>query len=71
MPECGRHGLHLRGHGPGSLDGAAPRQLAQQVQENVDSLQETRVPVGGGPQQLRVDVLVGPEGCVSFHVTAG
>lgn len=59
------------GHGPESLHGAAPRQLVQQVDEDVDPLQEARALVGGGPQELRVNVLVGFEGHVFLHVTAG
>lgn len=62
---------HL-GHGPGeSLHGAAPRKLVQQVDEDVDPFWEACVLVGGRSQKLRVNVLVGFEGHIFFHVIAG
>lgn len=62
---------HL-GRGPGeSLHGAAPCELVQQVHEEVDPFQEARVFAGGGSQKLGVNVLVGFEGHIFFHVIAG
>lgn len=62
---------HL-GRGPGeSLHGAAPRELVQQVDEDVDPFREARVLVGGSSQELGVNVLVGFEGHIFFHVIAG
>lgn len=62
---------HL-GRGPGeSLHGTAPRELVQQVDEDVDPFREARVFVGGSSQKLGVDVLVGFEGHIFFHVIAG
>lgn len=60
------------GGGPGeSRHGTAPRELVQQVEEDVDPFREAGVFVGGGSQKLGVDVLIGFEGHIFFHVPAG
>lgn len=70
-PEFRRHWRRVcrRGPGLGSLHGATTSELLQQVDDHVDSLHQSGALAGRRSQKLGVDVLVGFQDHIFFHVT--